>query len=134
MASDNANNGGKGPAWTNYFKSVLGYGAPQPGALRGAASPIQAANAVSAEQQQQGPPGSRPAASAAPTPIRTRAERQDSMPEMVSTPTDVGIWEIGHGMRTGQFTWKRLFQDPRTYTGTDSVGNKAAGPASPSKR
>lgn len=45
-------------------------------------------------------------------------QRQDSYPEMVSTPTDVGIWEVSHDMPDGgKFSWNKLFssaQQPKS--------------------
>lgn len=40
--------------------------------------------------------------------------REQSVPELVSTPSDIGIWEVSHEMR-GKFSWRRLFQDPSTF-------------------
>lgn len=53
---------------------------------------------------------------ASPKPIRTKVHRDPSLPEMVSTPSDIGIWEVAHDLPKGKWEWKRLFQDPRTYT------------------
>lgn len=60
-----------------------------------------------------------------PAPIRTKAPEQpkgrvagqDSLPELVGTPSDIGIWETAHDLKadSGRFQWQRLFQDPRTY-------------------
>lgn len=43
-------------------------------------------------------------------PKSINVQRQDSYPEMVSTPTDVGIWEVSHDMPDGgKFSWSKLF-------------------------
>lgn len=47
-----------------------------------------------------------------------------SFTEIVSTPSDAGVWGISHELRSGQGSiWKRLFQDPREA--------RAAQPSSP---
>jgi hypothetical protein len=51
-------------------------------------------------------------------PKSINVQRQDSYPEMVSTPTDVGIWEVSHDMPDGgKFSWSKLFssaQQPKS--------------------
>jgi hypothetical protein len=32
------------------------------------------------------------------------------MPEIVSTPSDIGIWEVAH--MKGGFAWSKLFEKP----------------------
>ena len=72
-----------------------------------------------------------------PAPIKTKAPEpkgrvagQDSMPELVGTPSDIGIWETAHDLKTdsGRFQWSRLFQDPSTYRKDLSPPSPAASP------
>lgn len=39
-------------------------------------------------------------------------EREDSIPEIVSSPTDVGIFEVGH--QGEKLTWKKFFESGRS--------------------
>ena len=77
-----------GGGLTNYFKGMLGLPKSDSASSTGTQTPAMA------------------------TPLKIG--RHDSAPELVSTPSDVGIWEVSHEMK-GKFTWKRLFQDPRTF-------------------
>ena len=63
------------------------------------------------------PTGNQKAASAPQAIAPLRITREDSAPELVGTPSDIGIYETSHEMG-GRFTWKKLFQDPRTYSPT----------------
>ena len=71
-----------------------------------------------------------------PAPIRTKAPEsrrvagEDSLPELVGTPSDIGIWETAHDLKSdsGRFQWQRLFQDPRTYRKDLAPPSPAASP------
>lgn len=56
--------------------------------------------------------------------IKIPAQRQDSMPEICMTPSDVGIYEVPH--MKGKFTFKKLFQNPSSpsFNRTDSSKKK----------
>lgn len=72
--------------------------------------------------------------SSGPAPIKTKAPepqgRVDSLPELVGTPSEIGIWETAHDLKTdsGRFQWQRLFQDPRTYRKDLAPPSPAASP------
>ena len=42
-------------------------------------------------------------------------DREDSIPEIVSSPTDVGIFEVGH--QGEKLTWKKFFESGRSCQG-----------------
>jgi hypothetical protein len=90
MSSTASSSGGQNDGtWTNYFKGLLG------------------GSTTSSQQQSTAVPSS--AQASAPKPLNVGHLRsQDSIPEIVSTPTDVGIWEVGH--KGEKLTWKRFFE------------------------
>jgi hypothetical protein len=74
-----------------------------------------------------------------PAPIKTKAPHephgrvagQDSLPELVGTPSEIGIWEqSAHDLKSdsGRFQWQRLFQDPRMYRKDLQPASPAASP------
>lgn len=95
MVSTPSSSGGQNNGtWTNYFKGLLGGG-------------TQGSSGSTTGSQQQSVPSS--AQTGAPKPLNVgRLRSQDSIPEIVSTPTDVGIWEVGH--KGEKLTWKRFFE------------------------
>lgn len=80
--------------WGNYFKGMLGLD--------------RSANGSGTQDPCQTPPRS--------AGMHISVDRQDSLPEMVSTPSDVGIWEVSHN-EGERFTFSRMFRDPRKDTG-----------------
>jgi len=42
----------------------------------------------------------------------THLDREDSIPEIVSSPTDVGIYEVGH--QGEKLTWKKFFESGKS--------------------
>jgi hypothetical protein len=93
-----------------YLKGMFGLGAP----------PSTAQPSSSATPP---PPTSAAQSASAPKPIpaiKIPAQRQDSMPEICMTPSDVGIYEVPH--MKGKFTFKKLFQNPSSpsFNRTDS--------------
>mmetsp|Transcript_10704 Transcript_10704/g.29711 ORF Transcript_10704/g.29711 Transcript_10704/m.29711 type:complete len:116 (+) Transcript_10704:2282-2629(+) len=56
-----------------------------------------------------------------PTDIKTQLQPQDSIPEMVSSPTDVGIYDGGH--QGEKMTWKRFFEDGKMRRASQDLGN-----------
>jgi hypothetical protein len=54
-----------------------------------------------------------PAKASKPLKVSTaHVEREDSLPEIVSSPTDVGIFEVGH--QGEKLTWKKFFESGRS--------------------
>ena len=89
MSSTASSSGGQNDGtWTNYFKGLLG------------------GSTTSSQQQSTAVPSS--AQASAPKPLNVGHLRsQDSIPEIVSTPTDVGIWEVeSKGCKTE--VWKNF--------------------------
>lgn len=75
----------------------------------------------------------------APRPIKTHSDglrKQDSLPEIVMTPSDIGVHETSHsGLRgpDGKLDWRRVFRTPaRTWENADDLTGAGTGsPASP---
>lgn len=81
--------------WSGYFKSLVG---------------LNAKDGVGGTGFGTSGEGQTGASASIPAPIKV--SRQDSMPEIVSTPTDIGIFEVSHENGRG-FSFARLFRDPR---------------------
>lgn len=57
--------------------------------------------------------GFSPAKASKPLKVSTvHVERENSLPEIVSSPTDVGIFEVGH--QGEKLTWKKFFESGRS--------------------
>ena len=92
--------GDEGASWAGYLKGkLLGPSAASSGAASGSGSAAAA------------PPLRTP-----PKPIRIGD--RDAHPELVSSPTDVAQFEIGHHMRGRKWSWKAIFEDPRSWPET----------------
>ena len=91
---------GQNSTWSGYFKNIIGLDKATKG---NESKPMPAASR----------PTPIPSAKAAQGPSPIRVGRQDSLPEIVSSPTDIGIWEVSHENEAGRGLFARLFRDPR---------------------
>lgn len=69
-----------------------------------------------------------------PAPIKVGARSPVDREELVGTPSDIGVF-MGHGF-SGKLTFKRLFQDPRSYRSPKANDHPASSlpkPSTPSK-